>query len=358
MDQRDKKDFHYGLELEYLLMDKNSAKPLWYQDVTFKELNACFESISLEGIPSLAGLELEAPHKKNMPYIVEGYHVPDEHFNMVDMLPKGVEIRTPVVNSVEKCLHFAKILFDRLQSGLNEIGYSAVALSHHPLYSEFSGQQNKRRHDFWQWAMEVMTTYGPDINVSLPEELSKRLDLKDLEAKVNYYAPAMAAFSLASPFVDNSLWKIREKYGKSFRTHKRSYIAPPIEIHPDEGFRLEFKVFEMSPHLQDYQNFFLLFLTLLLDENLKGRASKQTRIYDLGNVAQFGFNATEMSDRAAALLQSAFKVLPQWGFSADPLKDFVPRFERKRCPADDMIEKYLQTNDLKEILLERAQLNI
>jgi len=69
----------------------------------------------------------------------------------------------------------------------------------------------------------------------------------------------MAAFSLASPFVGGDLWKIRGHYGKSFRSHKRSYIAPPIEIHPDEGFRLEFKVFEMSPHLVDYQNYFYYF---------------------------------------------------------------------------------------------------
>jgi hypothetical protein len=42
----------------------------------------------------------------------------------------------------------------------------------------FEGPQNKRRYDHWQWAMKAMTTYGPDINVSVPLDLAERLDLQ------------------------------------------------------------------------------------------------------------------------------------------------------------------------------------
>jgi carboxylate-amine ligase len=356
MNKAQNKNFNFGLELEYLLTDKISGQALWHQDLKFSTLNECFESISMDGIPSMEGLDLEPPHKLNLPFVVEGYHVPDSDFNMIDILPKGVEIRTPVMQSIADCLNISKELFDRMKNGLETLGYSPVALSHHPLYSEFTGQQNKRRHDYWQWAMEVMTTFGPDINVSLPSDLMKHMDLKDLEAKVDYYAPAMAAFSLASPFVNNDLWKIRNTYGKSFRTHKRSYIAPPIEIHPEEGFRLEFKVFEMTPDLIDYQNFFLLFLTLLLDENLKGRASKQSRIYDLGQVAQFGFKAPEIQARASALLLSSSQILPKWGFNSDSLVDFINRLEKNQTPADLMIQEFLQTQDLNSILKSRSGL--
>jgi hypothetical protein len=55
----------------------------------------------------------------------------------------------------------------------------------------FEGPQNKRRYDHWQWAMKAMTTYGPDINVSVPLDLAERLDLHELHGKVNYYAPAL-----------------------------------------------------------------------------------------------------------------------------------------------------------------------
>jgi len=97
-----------------------------------------------------------------------------------------------------------------------------------------------------------------------------------------------------------------------------------------------------------------IILTLLLDENLKGRASKQSRIYDLGSVAQFGFQAPEVKDRAAELLLGSSKVLSQWGFKADSLKDFIDSLEKNYTPADKMIEQYLKTGNLNSILSERA----
>jgi carboxylate-amine ligase len=342
--------FNFGLELEFLLADKNSWKPLWYQDLSFSRLNQCFEGIKLDDFPSLAGLDLEPPHNKLMPFVVEGYHVPDEYFNMIDILPKGVEIRSPVLQSIDDCLNVTKSLYDCMSFALDEIGCRPIALSHHPIYSKFSGKQNKRRHDYWLWALEVMTTYGPDINISLPDEVFKKIDIADLEAKINYYAPAMAAFSVASPFLEGDLWKIRGCIGKSFRTYRRSTIAPPIEFHPDEGNRLEFKVFEMSPNLEDYKNYFLLFLEILLDDNLKGRASAQTRIYDLGSVAQFGFEAPEVRKRAAQILQKAYTKLPTWGFPAETLNTFGLRLEKNQTPADLMIEEYQQTKNLMPIL--------
>ena len=77
-----------------------------------------------------------------------------------------------------------------------------------------------------------MTTYGPDINVSFPEEITQKLfgNIDDLHLKVNYYAPAMAALSLAAPFFGGAPWIIKGERGKSFRTFKRSVIAPAIEL--------------------------------------------------------------------------------------------------------------------------------
>jgi hypothetical protein len=47
--------------------------------------------------------------------------------------------------------------------------------------------------------MEAMLTYGPDVNVSLPESVARGLDLKDLHQKINYYVPALTALTLGSP---------------------------------------------------------------------------------------------------------------------------------------------------------------
>lgn len=342
--------FRFGIEAEYLLVDAKTYEPLWHRDLSFSVLNEALEKIPLDHLPSMEGLDLEPPHKKLMPFVVEGYHIPNENFEMIDIKPKGVEIRTPITNSLEECLSVFSDLQERLQKGLLDYGYRPVALSHHPIESTFQGAQNKRRHDYWQWAMEVMTTYGPDINVSMPSELSQKLDTNDLEAKINYYGPALTALSVASPFLNGETWKIRGQIGKSFRTYRRSVIAPPIEIHPHEGNRLEFKVFEMSTRIEDFRNYFLLFLALLLDEGLKGRASNHTRIYDLGLVARYGLEAPEVFERAEEILQRAPLVLTSWGFDPRSLASMNERLIQRRSPAEDLIENFEKHHEITKIM--------
>lgn len=162
---------------------------------------------------------------------MEGYHLPDPQMNPIGLLPKGVEIRTPVYSSIEDCLATFKALHGRLQRGLANAGFQAVALSFHPTQVDFSGPQNKRRYDYWQWAMAAMLTYGPDINISLPDALAQRINARDLNEKVNYYVPALVALTLASPLRGGKLWRIRGRFGKSVRTYHRSVVAPAFEIH-------------------------------------------------------------------------------------------------------------------------------
>lgn len=347
--------FRFGLETEYVVTDRASGKALWHSDLGFARLNAVLESIPLDGIPSLDGLELEHPHTKMMPYVVEGYHIPDQDFHSKDLLPKGIEIRTPVCSSISECLGVQKLLLSRLDAALAKDGLAFVALSHHPYAFHFRGPQNKRRHDFWQWAMEVMTTYGPDINVGLPQDLWDVLDQEDLLQKINYYAPAMTALSVRAPFRAGLPWTIRGEIGKSLRIYRRSIVAPPIEVHPHENNRLEFKVFDMTPSLAEMEGYFLLFMTLLLDPNLKGRASNATRVYDSGAVAVQGLAAPEVRPRLGEILASAHRVLPAWGFSVGGLANAIHRFERKVTPAEELLQRYEAADrDLPALLRELA----
>jgi hypothetical protein len=128
-------------------------------------------------------------------------------------------------------------------------------------------------------------------------------------------------------------------------------------MHPQEKLRLEFKPFEMSASLQDFENYFLLFLTLLLDPELTGRASNQMRIYDLGAVARWGFYAEEIAPRAEALLASARKVLPEWGFDPDPLSSFEKRAYFRKTPADVLLDAYAEADrQLAPVLRQLADL--
>src|SRR5215218_2217070 len=124
--------FHFGVEAEFLLVEANTFRPLWQPELKFAALNELLESIPLDGLPSLDGLELEPPHHKLMPYAVEGYHIPAPDMSPIDLLPKGIEIRTPVCESIETTLACLKLLFDRLESALAQVGCRVVSLSHHP----------------------------------------------------------------------------------------------------------------------------------------------------------------------------------------------------------------------------------
>ena len=95
--------FRFGLEAEFLLVDAATFRPLWHRDLKFKILNEALEAISVEEF-QCDSFKVEAPHRKAMPYIVEGYHLPDKEMNPIDLLPKGVEIRTPVCASLEETL--------------------------------------------------------------------------------------------------------------------------------------------------------------------------------------------------------------------------------------------------------------
>jgi len=348
--------FRFGVEAEFMLADAQAFRPLWHQDVTFNELNKVLESIPFDDLPPLDGLELESPHSKLMPFAVEGYHVPAPDLTPIDLLPKGIEIRTPVCSSIEECLNCLKKLHDRLQSALVERGYRMVSLSHHPTEHHFEGPQNKRRYDYWQWAMEVMVTYGPDINISLPPELNEQLDTADLHAKVNYYSPALAALTLASPLYRGGLWRIRGEIGKSIRTYRRSVIAPAIELHPEENGRLEFKLFEATNRLDDYYGFFLLWLAVLLDDGMEGRASEQSRIYDLGAVARFGLVADAVRPRAAEILFRAPGVVERHGFNPKALHEFARRLETNRLPCDDIVDQFQETKSVVDVLRSRTGL--
>jgi carboxylate-amine ligase len=352
---RNRDSFQFGIEAEFLLVDADTFRPLWHHDLNFGRLNDVLERIPADDF-QCENFKVEPPHKKSGPYIVEGYHLPDPEMNPIDLLPKGVEIRTPVRTSIDQCIEALKTLHERLQHALADVGTQAVALSFHPTQTEFTGPQNKRRYDFWQWAMEAMLTYGPDINVSLPEDVARGLDLKDLHHKINFYVPALTALTLGSPLRGGKPWHIRGRVGKSVRTYHRSAAAPAVEIHPDEGMRLELKPFEMTCSLVDYRNYFLMWLALLLDDGLPGRASDQTRIYDLG-IACKGLDAETVIERANRVLERAPSVLSQWGFDCTSLQRLRERLAAKRLPADDILAIYESEQSVPETLRHLSSLH-
>ncbi len=345
----EQKEFLFGIEAEYLLVDAQTFRPLWHNDLVFEDINAVLEEIPVAEIPA-DGFNIKPLHNKVIPYLVEGYYITDSKFQPIKLLPKGVEIRTPAATSIEDCLKYLSLLHGRMQTQLNTHGYAAVGLSHHPIETEFKGPQCYERYDWWQWAMQVMTTYGPDVNVSLPTKLGAKISLDDLSRKINYYAPAMTALTIASPLADGGLWRIRGQVGKSYRTYRRSLFAPPITIHKKPSLRFELKCLEMSNSIVDYHNYLLIWLAFLLDNQLPGRASDQSRVYDLGQVARFGLAAETVRARASEVLNRTEKICKSMGLNVGTLDVFWQRLETGRLPADEIIDLFRQEKSIEGTL--------
>src|SRR5207245_3413066 len=93
----------------------------------------------------------------------------------------------------------------------------------------------------------------------------------------------------------------------------------------------------MTRYLLDYHGYFLLWLALILGEELEGRATEQTRIYDMGQVARYGLGAEAVRERAHEVLSKAPSALERWGFDCEPLGRFRARLETRPFPGGEMI---------------------
>jgi hypothetical protein len=260
-------DYRYGLEGEYLLVEAATFRPLWHQDLTFARLNGLLESIDfgplLEGLP-LDGLELDPPHRKLMPYYVEGYAMADSQLSTyIDVRPKGIEVRTPICPDLETCLRVYENLYQGLQQTLAAEGLRAVGIGHHPLAGDF---------------------------------------------------------------------------------------GPMLAYHPKEGGRVEFKAFDMPTDRGDFQPFFLLWLWLMHDTDAPGRADDHERIYDLGAVARFGWEADEVIARVEEALDRAITVLPTLEVDIAPLRPLRQRLERRWVPAHGVIDYFRQVPSVPRLM--------
>jgi len=106
----------------------------------------------------------------------------------------------------------------------------------------------------------------------------------------------------------------------------------------------------MTRSVADFENYFLLVLSLFLDEGLKGRAGNQERIYDSGAVARFGLNAEGIRYRFTEVYERAFEVLPKFGFDPSPLRKLSSKSESNTTPSDEMLEIFKKTNSINEVM--------
>lgn len=352
----DKNSFHFGIEAEFLLLDKLSHVPLSYRDLNFATLASLVDSIPTNEFGE-AGFNIKPLHSKPTPYLIEGYYLTDSDMNPVSLLPKGIEIRTPARDNMLLSLQDLDRLYKLLRKELSAHSYETAIISHHPTEARFNAPPNYRRHDYWQWALTAATTFGPDVNVSLPETLGKKIEVSRLAARINYYMPSAVALTLSSPLCEGRIWQLHGRAGKSIRTYRRSIWAPLFYVHEKPSLRFEFKGFEMSRRLEDYHAFFLIALALLLDDKLNNEASDEYRIYELGQIAVHGLDMEHTRETASQVLEACQRTADKLGFACHGLDELWRRLESRVLPADEIIASFRQEESIPATLAKLMELD-
>jgi hypothetical protein len=333
-----KENFSFGIEAEYLLVCTERYEPLWHDKLDSHSLESLLEGIPVNDLPSLNGLVSKSPSGEILPYYVEGYDVYDAAGQWHCVQPKGLELRTPISHSIPDAVALFQRLQKRLANATSQQGMSIVALSHHPTATRFNGERQGRTRHRWKWAQEAMFNYAAHVNVSVPASIRQSFDPNDFAAKVNHYGPALTAISAASPLFAGAPWRCDRRYGRSRRIFRRCQVAPPFVYHPEQGHRLEFKAFDMSSSHEDFHQYLLLWLALILDRQLPGRADQEAQVAAMQRAALDGLTDLELNARAMEVLESAVDTLPRFGFDAEPLEEVARRVGQRRSRADDILD--------------------
>ncbi|MDZ4833084.1 MAG: glutamate-cysteine ligase family protein [Candidatus Melainabacteria bacterium] len=342
-------NFGFGIETEHCLLNDKDFSPLFQEDLRFEQLLELVDSIPVSDF-STDGFNIKPLHKKANPYLIEGYYLTDADMKPTKMLPKGIEIRTPIAATIDTTIANLKELTERLRCKLAQANMTIASISHHPTAHDFHAPPNYHRHDYWQWALTAMTTYGPDMNISIPNSLVDEIDREPLGEKINFYIPSLVALSFNSPLYDGGLWTENGIVGKSVRTFKRSAWAPLYYIHTEPALRFEFKGFEMAQNMDDYKAYFLCGLAMLLDKSLTGRASDAHRLERLRHLSVNGLSSQSEKERAALVLTSAEKIAQRFEMDGSSLKTLWSRLESGVTPADRVINTFKLNGSIKDTM--------
>jgi hypothetical protein len=99
-----------------------------------------------------------------------------------------------------------------------------------------------------------------------------------------------------------------------------------------------------------------MWLSLLTDDSLRGRASASAFKQEMKESSVVGLNSPKFFSRAMRLIESAFHHLPLLGFNPEPLGKFSQRFSGYFCPAIQLQNIFCETGSIELALMERTEL--
>lgn len=270
-------------------------------------------------------------------WYIEGIERFDEKGKMTKCIPKGIEIRTTLHQSIDETITELQTSFEQLYTCAKQSGYTPIHTSFNPHRTEFiptpplNAFEHRRLNASPEDRTEhlPMLTYGPDLNISVID--ASMAQSIDWAKKLTYYSPYLVPFSYAGVNLNANqpiLYNNRPWQGQSVRTFYRTGIRPAALVFlddpalmitsdpsltkltttPSEVGRIEFKAFDSCGDFDRYGSLFALLKGLLMDQTLLGRAIvPHKRLHQKS--AQFGWHNEDILKQSNIILKAADRAL-------------------------------------------------
>ncbi len=357
--------FNYGLEHEMCFINSNNT----FADFTntnFKDFQNIIDALPLYS-EDYKMLRIGDAKIKLKRWYVEGFERYNAVGNVIDCVPKGIEIRTTVHSSLDNLMREYNESFEILVKEALSFGYRPICLSFNPIHSKFSLKTPLNRYEQklrnsspeTLTAQIPMVTFGPDLSISSPFfDLEK---LIDVGKKLTYYSPYIVPFSFSSPFLNNkisSFLSVRTYYRTGLRPsvlvffkNKKNQISSKPSLTqesrvPKEHGRIEFKAFDTCKNTFLYEALFVLLKGIALDTKLKGRSLIPNRKAHQKS-AKYGFLDKDISKQCLEILKAAKQALTN---DKNKLDILFEALENKHSLAKEMISLIENPEDVQSEL--------
>jgi hypothetical protein len=322
--------FQFGIEHEvaFLRPDSSFAD---FSNTTYEEFSQIIDLLpeyESDG-DSLRFGDLGIRRKR---WYIEGIERFDEQGRMVKCIPKGIEIRTTLQNSIAGAIDELKMSFELLCRVAKPFGFSPIATSFNPTQTAFIPdpplnvyERNRMAHSPEDRTEHLpMLTYGPDLNLSVIGASTHQSIA--WAQKLTYYSPYLVPFS----YQHNRpvLYGDRPWPGESVRTFYRTGLRPAALVFlddptallvsdpsltkltpkPSEVGRIEFKAFDSCGDFDRYAGLFALLKGLICDETLTEMALIPDRELHQHS-ARKGWHCQDIRSRSQQILNAAQNAL-------------------------------------------------
>ena len=359
--------FYFGIEHEVAFLD-NAGNFADFSRTKFKDFCQIIDKLPFypNDYPELRVGDAGIKKKR---WYIEGFERFLDSEEVVECVPKGIEIRTTINSTIQDTITELFDSFSLLRKVSLEFGYSPVLVSFNPYYDVFTPNpplneyevQRRKVSPEKQTANIPMLTYGPDLNISVADLPVERVI--DIGSKLTYYSPYIIPFSYTSPFYQGKLWE-----GLSVRTFVRTGQRPATMVFveksseliksipsltkiariPAEVGRIEFKAFDSCDDFSIYAALLALLKGMVLDELLPGRAMiPDPALHQLS--AREGFSNESIFIHAGKILQAA-----EISLANDPDRELLAPLkhllDKRETPAHEMIRNFHKSASIEETL--------